>query len=70
MKTYLGDGAYAEFNSYGELVLTTSNGISDTNRIVLGVDEVFALLTFGERNVPAIANFIAHAIARAEALAR
>jgi ribosomal protein L14 len=34
VKTYLGDGAYVEFDGYA-LVLTTENGESITNRIVL-----------------------------------
>lgn len=34
MKTYIGDGAYAEFDGYS-IVLTTENGISIQNRIVL-----------------------------------
>lgn len=33
-KVYLGDAVYAEYNG-SELVLTTSNGITDTNTIVL-----------------------------------
>lgn len=33
-KTYLGDGAYADFDGYG-VVLTTEDGIRATNRIVL-----------------------------------
>lgn len=37
MKTYLGDGVYAEFDGYG-IVLTTEDGISVTNRIVLEFD--------------------------------
>lgn len=36
-KIYLGDGAYAEI-VFGDLVLTTSNGVTVTNRIVLGAD--------------------------------
>lgn len=38
-KVYVGDAVYAEFTQWGEtsfeLVLTTENGISVTNRIVL-----------------------------------
>lgn len=34
-RTYLGDGAYAERDGYGGIVLVTSNGLRDTNRIVL-----------------------------------
>ena len=33
-KTYVGDGVYAEIDPRG-LVLTTDNGIEDTNTIVL-----------------------------------
>jgi hypothetical protein len=34
MKHYLGDGAFVKFDGYA-LELTTSNGLEDTNRIVL-----------------------------------
>lgn len=34
-KLYLGDGVYLEVSDAGTLVLTTSDGISDTNTIVL-----------------------------------
>jgi len=33
-KRYLGDAVYVEFDGY-HIVLTTSNGIQDTNRICL-----------------------------------
>ena len=33
-KVYLGDGAYAEYDGFS-LILTTSNGIEDTNTIYL-----------------------------------
>jgi len=36
-KTYIGDGVYVEFDGYA-LVLTTEDGISVTNRIVLEPD--------------------------------
>jgi hypothetical protein len=36
-KTYLGNGAYVEFDRFA-IVLTTENGITTTNRIVLGPD--------------------------------
>ncbi len=45
VKTYLGDGCYAEITVQG-LVLTTSNGIDDTNRIVLEPELWDVLLTF------------------------
>lgn len=37
-KTYLGDGAYARVDNYGSVILTTEDGVSDTNRIVLDED--------------------------------
>lgn len=40
---YLGDGVYAEVDEASRLVLTTSDGITETNRIVLESD-VFAIL--------------------------
>lgn len=48
-KTYLGDGAYAEMNRFGELILTTEDGLSIQNRVVLGYTEYSALLAFVER---------------------
>jgi hypothetical protein len=41
-KRYIGDGVYVDFDGYG-IVLTTENGISETNRIVLE-PEVYGLL--------------------------
>lgn len=35
MKRYIGDGVYVAFDGYGSIVLTTENGISVTNTIVL-----------------------------------
>ena len=32
---YLGDGAYVYLDPFGDVVLYTSNGISETNRVVL-----------------------------------
>lgn len=37
MKTYLGDGCYADFDGY-HVKLTTENGIRTTNVIFLDVD--------------------------------
>lgn len=34
-KIYIGDGAYAAINSIGELVLTTENGMSVQNTVVI-----------------------------------
>lgn len=47
-KHYLGEGAYVEFDGYS-YVLTTENGISVTNTIVLGPIEYEALVAFVER---------------------
>lgn len=33
-KQYIGDGVYVEYDSY-EVILTTENGLQETNRIVL-----------------------------------
>jgi len=43
VKEYIGDGIYAEYDDYGDIILTTEDGISVTNRIV--VDAV-SLLPF------------------------
>ena len=43
MKTYLGDGVYAEFDGY-HLVLTTENGIAVTNTVALE-PAVYAAMT-------------------------
>lgn len=34
-KIYIGDGAYAAVDSFGDLVLTTENGISVQNTVVI-----------------------------------
>ncbi len=44
-KVYIGDGCFAEID-VGGLVLTTSNGIEDTNRIVLEPEVWSALLAY------------------------
>lgn len=44
-KSYLGDGAYVQRGSYAsEVVLTTEDGVSAQNTVVLGPMEVRALL--------------------------
>lgn len=48
-KDYLGDGVYAEITGYGDLVLTTSDGERNTNRIVLEPEVLAALLRYVER---------------------
>ena len=48
-KAYLGDGVYANSGSYfGEIVLTTENGIEATNRIVLDKNVVWFFLRWIE----------------------
>ena len=44
-KTYVGDGVYAEITPQG-LVLTTNDGIEETNRIVLEPEVWSAVLAF------------------------
>lgn len=48
-KAYIGDGVYAEITEYDDLVLTTENGISTTNRIVLEPEVFGSLLKYLER---------------------
>ena len=44
-KAYLGDGAYVDMGNFStEVVLTTEDGISVQNRVVLGPHEIDALL--------------------------
>jgi hypothetical protein len=45
-KIYLGDGVYAEWDQYGNLVLTTEDGIRATNTIVIEGDVWTALAAY------------------------
>jgi hypothetical protein len=45
MKRYLGDGAYVNFDGF-DLILTTEDGISVTNRIVLEPSVLAELLVY------------------------
>lgn len=47
LKTYIGDGVYVAFDGFG-LVLTTEDGISATNRIVLEPEVYSELVKFVE----------------------
>lgn len=47
-KTYIGDGVYADFDDYS-LILTTEDGLSTTNRIVLDPDVYLAFVAFVDR---------------------
>lgn len=49
MKTYLGDGVYAEVNR-SEIALTTENGIEVTNQIVFDEYTLDALIDFLTQN--------------------
>jgi hypothetical protein len=42
-KTYLGDSVYAEYNSFGQIVLTTENGAEPSNTIYLEPEVYTAL---------------------------
>ncbi len=48
MKTYIGDGCYVDFDGFA-LVLTTENGISTTNRIILEPEVYAAFVAFVDR---------------------
>ena len=49
-KEYLGDGVYAEIDKFGDLVLTTEDGINITNRIVFEPPILQALLEYINAN--------------------
>lgn len=48
-RVYLGDGVYVEIEN-GSYVLTTSNGIRVTNRIVLEPEVLSAFLSYHENS--------------------
>lgn len=48
-KCYLGDGVYVDVDGYGGLVLTTENGISVQNEIVMEASVYHALVQWVER---------------------
>jgi len=45
-KIYLGDAVYAKVDDWGNLVLTTEDGIRATNRIVLELQVLQALFEY------------------------
>jgi hypothetical protein len=49
VKRYLGDAVYADCDELGRIVLTTENGISATNTIVLEPEVYAALLAWVEK---------------------
>lgn len=53
-KEYLGDGVYAQSEPLGiGVILTTDNGVSETNRIYLEPEVLDAFLHYLERSVAA-----------------
>jgi len=50
-KTYLGDGVYAEWTDWGDLILTTENGIRATNTIVFEPDVLRSLVDLLKRRM-------------------
>lgn len=48
-KEYLGDGAYVWLDDYGALVLTTEDGLTVTNTIILEPAVYTALLEYIQR---------------------
>jgi hypothetical protein len=49
-KAYLGDGVYVANDEYGDVVLTTENGIEATNTIVLEPEVCLQLIHWIKRN--------------------
>lgn len=49
-KEYLGDGVYADIPCPGTIILTTEDGISTTNEIVLEPEVISAFENFIQRN--------------------
>jgi len=49
-KIYLGDAVYVEINPYGDIVLTTEDGISVSNSIILDPTVLQAFLEYIERS--------------------
>lgn len=48
-KAYLGDSVYADYNQYGQLVLTTENGLGASNTIYLEPEVYRALTEYVDR---------------------
>lgn len=49
-KIHLGDGAFVEYQDY-TFILTTSNGIEDTNEIYLEINAMRALVDYARKCV-------------------
>lgn len=68
MKQYLGDGVYVDYDGHG-FVLTTEDGICETNRIVLESEIYAALTQYAEdltREEPHATNCLCDRCARTE----
>ena len=48
-KEYLGDAVYATIDDYACLVITTEDGVSETNRIVLEPEVIVSLEDYLKR---------------------
>lgn len=48
-KAYIGDSVYVEINGWGQLCLTTENGFSPSNTIILEPEVYAALAAFVDR---------------------
>lgn len=49
-KQYIGDAVYAEVSQYGELIVTTEDGVAATNRIILEPETWRDLLAYARQN--------------------
>ena len=49
-RAYLGDAVYIEFDEHDRLILTTSNGITNTNTIILEFEVLRELIAYFKRN--------------------
>jgi len=50
-KCYLGDAVYVVRQDYGDLVLTTEDGVSETNRIVLDPAIYNSLMIYADKTL-------------------
>lgn len=48
-KDYLGDGVYVGIDPFGAIILTTEDGVSVSNRIVLEAEVFQALIRYAKR---------------------
>ncbi len=50
-RSYLGDAVYVVRQGYGDLVLTTEDGIRETNRIVLDPSVYNSLMIYADKTL-------------------